>query len=270
MSGFGPPDGDQPPTGEEPVVPTDRSLPPVNGAPVQGTDRWVPPPPSRRPPRPPARPTSPATSANPGGYRSGSGTPPAGYPRQGEGESATGVDAPMTGRRSSGPGGGSTGVPRASSRPTPPPPVGPRPGWDTASSARVNPSAGRGPATNLRPATVAGIGGQGADGAGIGTLAPPLPTDRFAGDTGEQGRVLIDERRGADPPRMRRHRERGTRMVEAFRGPRLRARTGWWRRTRSVVFLLIVTVFVALIVAGALAGVVGGIAYGISHAIKSK
>ncbi len=91
--------------------------------------------------------------------------------------------------------------------------------------------------------------------------APPWIEDRP---------MWIDER---DPdldeaPRIRRSRRR-PRRVEIFRGPRLRSRTGWWRRTRSIVFLLVVTVFVALIVAGILAGIVGGISYGVSHAINN-
>ena len=69
-----------------------------------------------------------------------------------------------------------------------------------------------------------------------------------------------------EPPRLRRRiRRRGRpRLVETFRGPRLRAKTGWWRRIRSIVFLAVVTLFVSLIIAGALAGIVGGLAYGIS------
>ena len=85
--------------------------------------------------------------------------------------------------------------------------------------------------------------------------------------------MIIDERDPYldDAPRLRRSSRRGrARVVEAFRGPRLRSRTGWWRRARSIVFLLVVTIFVALIVAGVLAGIVGGIAYGISHAVKNK
>jgi len=88
----------------------------------------------------------------------------------------------------------------------------------------------------------------------------------------DEGPVLIDELdRGLDEaPRIRHRPRRGEpHLVEIFRGPRLRARTGWWRRLRSVVFLLVVTVFVALIVAGLLAGIVGGISYGISHAINN-
>jgi hypothetical protein len=84
--------------------------------------------------------------------------------------------------------------------------------------------------------------------------------------------VVIDERDPdlSESPRVRHRSRRGQpRVVEIFRGPRLRSRTGWWRRLRSIVFLLVVTVFVALIVAALLAGVVGGISYGISHAINN-
>ena len=78
------------------------------------------------------------------------------------------------------------------------------------------------------------------------------------------GRVIIDERaaEAAQPGRTRRR----VRLTESFHSPRLRSRTGPWRRIRSTLLLIVVTVFVAAIVSGVLAAIVGGIAIAIQHA----
>lgn len=59
---------------------------------------------------------------------------------------------------------------------------------------------------------------------------------------------------------------RKPRLVESFKGPRLRSRTGPWRKIRSGALLIVVVVVIALVVTGTLAAVVGGIAIGLRHA----
>jgi hypothetical protein len=145
--------------------------------------------------------------------------------------------------------------------PFPSPPLsGPPPGFEPSANGGGRPGSSAPPGPRPRPAPP-------------GTLLTAPQQQPTYGEWEDERRVLIDERDlyPEDPSRLRQRTRRDqTRMVEAFRGPRLRSRTGWWRRARSIAFLLVVTVFVALIIAGVLAGIVGGISYGISHAINNK
>jgi hypothetical protein len=227
-----PPDRDESRPG--PRVP---APPPSDGAGPTPT-RWVPAPPTYGPgPRPAHRVPPPPTADTP------------------VSEPARWVPPPPVSRS-----------PRA--RPLPPSP-GPGPG--SAVGQGFDPLVHGRPA-EVRPAAPSPNGtGPHLDPPAGTLLTAPRGRPLFVGDMGEPGRILIDERYLDDAPRLRRrHWWSRPRVVEAFRGPRLRSRTGWWRRIRSIVFLLVVTVFVALIVAGVLAAVVGGISYGISHAINNK
>lgn len=63
---------------------------------------------------------------------------------------------------------------------------------------------------------------------------------------------------------------RRVRVVEKFTGPRVRHRTGPWRRIRSFVGLVIIAIIVAAVIAAAIAATVGTIALAIQHALNNN
>ncbi len=63
--------------------------------------------------------------------------------------------------------------------------------------------------------------------------------------------------------------ERARQRRPSFRGPRLADQIGAWRRARSLVELIVVTVILGAIVAAILAVAIGAIAVSIQHALKS-
>jgi hypothetical protein len=66
------------------------------------------------------------------------------------------------------------------------------------------------------------------------------------------------------------HRRRQPRQPRpTFRGPRLADFIGWWRRLRSIVFLIVITVILGMILAAIVAVAVGAIVVSIQHALKS-
>ncbi len=75
-------------------------------------------------------------------------------------------------------------------------------------------------------------------------------------------------RRQAEPIRVGRRERRKVHIVERFTGRRVRAKTGVWRRIRSVVFIIVIGAVLAAIVAAILAAIVAGIALGIHHVGK--
>jgi hypothetical protein len=67
----------------------------------------------------------------------------------------------------------------------------------------------------------------------------------------------------------RRRRRRSKQPRPSFRGPRLADFIGWWRRLRSIVFLVVITVILGMILAAIVAVGVGAIVVAIQHALKS-
>jgi hypothetical protein len=61
---------------------------------------------------------------------------------------------------------------------------------------------------------------------------------------------------------------RRVRIVERFTGRGIRAKTGWWRRVRSIVFLIVIGAILSAVVAAILAAVVAGLALGLHHLSK--
>jgi hypothetical protein len=59
------------------------------------------------------------------------------------------------------------------------------------------------------------------------------------------------------------------RTVERFKGPRLKNRTGPWRRIRSAFGLLVITVILGAALGAVLSAIVWGISVGIHHASGS-
>jgi hypothetical protein len=105
----------------------------------------------------------------------------------------------------------------------------------------------------FRPASgpsVSAAGGQ----ADTRVMAPPPP--------------VVRRRRPAEPPLGARGRGR-QQPRPSFRGPRLADCIGWWRRLRSIVFLVVITVILGLILAAIVAVAIGAIVVTIQHALKS-
>jgi hypothetical protein len=76
-------------------------------------------------------------------------------------------------------------------------------------------------------------------------------------------------RRPAEPPPSARRRRRPRQPRPSFRGPRLADFIGWWRRLRSIVFLVVITVILGMILAAIVAVAIGAIVVTIQHALKS-
>ncbi len=72
------------------------------------------------------------------------------------------------------------------------------------------------------------------------------------------------------PPSGSRRRRRSRQPRPSFRGPRLADFIGWWRRLRSVVFLVVITVILGMILAAIVAVAIGAIVVSIQHALKSS
>jgi hypothetical protein len=72
----------------------------------------------------------------------------------------------------------------------------------------------------------------------------------------------------AETIRVRWRDRRRVRLVEHFTGRGVRAKTGWWRRLRSIVLLLVIGAILAGVVAAILAAAVAGIALGLHHLSK--
>jgi hypothetical protein len=102
----------------------------------------------------------------------------------------------------------------------------------------------------------------------------PLLTDPQAEGEGETRPALPMPRalRPKRPPISAagsRRRRRPKQPRPSFRGPRLADFIGWWRRLRSIVFLVVITVILGMILAAIVAVAVGAIVVGLQHALKS-
>ena len=107
----------------------------------------------------------------------------------------------------------------------------------------------------FRPAPGPGPGLPYRDG---GTVALPPPP------------ALRPRRRpAAASPALSRRRRRPKQPRPSFRGPRLADFIGWWRRLRSIVFLVVITVILGMILAAIVAVAIGAIVVTIQHALKS-
>jgi hypothetical protein len=107
----------------------------------------------------------------------------------------------------------------------------------------------------IRPApgpSVSAAGGQ----VDTRVMAPPPPT-------------VVRKRRPAEPPSSARRRGRPRQPRPTFGGPRLADFIGWWRRLRSIVLLVVITVILGLILAAIVAVAIGAIVVTIQHALKS-
>jgi hypothetical protein len=94
-------------------------------------------------------------------------------------------------------------------------------------------------------------------------------------DTANETRVFAPPgarpaRRVGPPPAASRRRRRPRQPRPSFRGPRLADFIGWWRRLRSVVFLVVITVMLGMILAAIVAVAIGAIVVTIQHALKSS
>jgi hypothetical protein len=76
-------------------------------------------------------------------------------------------------------------------------------------------------------------------------------------------------RTGAEPAmRVGRKERRRVRIVEHFSGGRVRAHVSVWRKTRSIIYLVIIGAILVAATAAVLAAIVAGIAVGFHHLSK--
>ena len=99
-------------------------------------------------------------------------------------------------------------------------------------------------------------------------MAPPYG-DRESSVALPPPRALRPTRRPAAAPAPARQRRRPKQPRPSFRGPRLADFIGWWRRLRSIVFLVVITVILGMILAAIVAVAVGAVVVAIQHALKS-
>ena len=95
-------------------------------------------------------------------------------------------------------------------------------------------------------------------GEGEGDTRPAMPTPR----------ALRPKRPPAAAAGTTRRRKRRPKQPRpSFRGPRLADFIGWWRRLRSIVFLVVITVILGMILAAIVAVGVGAIVVALQHAL---